>query len=151
MSKIARIPVSSLPPGLPGFVLWVKHTHPQIYNRLAARLAANNQLQGLGIILPGSDPVAQVAASGVPGTAQMILSSVTDLIKVGLPLYQQNKIFDLQIAQAKRGLPPLDTTAISDASALRVGLDSGTKNTGLIIGGLVGGGLLLYALLRRRR
>lgn len=150
MSKIARIPVSSLPAGIPGLVRWVRMAHPRVYRGLAARLAANNQLNGMGLVVPGEDPVAAVADSAKPGIAQQIITGLQDLVKVGIPLYQQQKLFDLQIARAKQDLPPLDTTAISDASALRVGVDTSTRNTGLIIGGLAFAGLIGYALLRRR-
>ena len=149
--KIARIPVADLPRGLPGFVRWLRTAHPNIHRAVGARLAASNQLNGLGLVLPGTDPVAAAAdnAAQNPGVTQTILNTVKELVSVGLPLYQQNKLFELQIKRAQQNLPPLDTQAISDASALRVGVDSGTRNTGLIIAGVGAAALLGYALLRR--
>lgn len=147
MQKL-RIPVSSsLPPGVPGLVRWIKATHPAIYSKLSARLA-HMPLQGLGLTDPNATAVT-VADSGKPGIAQTILSSVKDLISVGLPLYQQQKLFNLQLKRAELGQPMLDTQALSDASAIRVGVDSQTRNTGLwIVGGLVAA-LLGYKLLSR--
>jgi len=147
MSKIARIPVSSLPRGVPGLVRWIKVAHPAIYRGLSARLA-HAPLHGLGITDPNATAVT-VADSAKPGVAQTILSTVKDLISVGLPLYQQQRLFDLQVKRAQAGLAPLDTSAISEASALKVGVDSGTRNTGLIIAGLGAAALLGFALLRR--
>lgn len=146
MQKL-RIPVSNLPPGVPGLVRWIKLAHPAIYSKLSARLA-NAPLRGLGLTDPNATAVT-VADSGKPGIAQTILSSVKDLISVGLPLYQQQKLFDLQLKRAQAGLAPLDTQAISDASAVRVGVDSSTRNTGLIIAGVGAAALLGFALLRR--
>jgi hypothetical protein len=146
MSKIARIPVSSLPPGPVGFVKWLKVAQPPIYRAVAARFAARG-VSGLGLDAPTADPV--VAAAAKPGIGQQILDTVKDLVQVGLPLYQQNKLFDLQLKRAQAGLAPLDTAALADASALRVGVDSGTRNTGLIIAGVAAAALLGFALLKR--
>lgn len=143
MSKI-RIPVSTLPRGVPGFVRWLRVAHPRIHGDLAARLR-DRGLAGMGL----TSPEAVSAAAAQPGTAQTILSTVKDLISVGLPLYQQNKLFELQLQRAKQNLAPLDTSAIADSSALRVGVDSQTRNTGLIIGGSIAAGLLALALIRR--
>ena len=156
MSKIARIPVSSLPKGVPGLVRWIKMTHPPVYRALAERLAVSRGLKGMGLISPADDlsevsvNVKKIADTGGAGVANTILNTVKDLVSVGLPLYQQNKVFDLQLSRAKQGLAPLDTSAISDASAFRVGIDSATRNTGLMVAGLAAAGLIGFALLRRR-
>jgi hypothetical protein len=134
--KVARIPVSSGPKGVPGFVAWVRAAHPTIYRQLAMRLRGA-QLNGLGLVGPSlataADPVAVAAAQ--PSMAQTILSTVKDLVSVGLPLYQQNKIFDLQLKRAQAGLAPLDSSALADISSVRVGVDAATRNTGLMIAG----------------
>lgn len=156
MSKIARIPVSTLPKGVPGLVRWIKASHPTIYRGLAERLAVSRGLKGLGLTSPADDlsevsvNVKKIADTGGPGVANTILNTVKDLVTVGLPLYQQQKVFDLQLSRAKAGLAPLDTSAISDASAFRVGVDSATRNTGLMIAGAAAIGLIGFALLRRR-
>lgn len=148
MSKIARIPVATtLPAGVPGLVRWVKFTHPAIYHALSARLAAANQLQGVGVLDPSTDPVTAVASK--PGIGQTIVDTLKELVTVGLPIYQQQKVFDAQLKRAELGQQPLDTRGLSDASALRFGLDSGTQNTGLMIAGLAAGALVLFALLKR--
>lgn len=159
--KIARIPVANLPPGVPGLVRWIKAAHPTIYRSLGARLAVARpvRLAGLGLASPSDDlsevkvNVTKIADSAPAGSsiANTILSTVKDLVTVGLPLYQQQKVFDLQLSRAKAGLAPLDTQALSDASALRVGVDSGTRNTGLMIAGILAVGGIAWALLRRAR
>lgn len=158
MSKIARIPVANLPPGVPGLVRWIKREHPAIYRQLGTRLAAKRHvLQGLGLVSPGDDlsevkvNVQKIADAAPPGSsiANTILSTVKDLVTVGLPLYQQNKVFDLQLDRAKKGLAPLNTSALADASSFRVGVDSATRNTGLMIVGALLVGLLGYKLLAR--
>lgn len=155
MTKL-RIPVSTLPAGVPGFVRWLRVAHPKIHQRLAARIAGGTSVAGLGIVMPSgvalTAPQATAtvnAAASNPGTAQQILTAVKDLVAVGLPLYQQQKLFDLQVKRAQQNLAPLDTAAIADASGMRFGLDTSTQNTGLMIGGLFVAGLLGYALLRR--
>jgi hypothetical protein len=166
MSKIARIPVSTGPKGVPGLVSWVRMAHPAVYRQLAMRLRTarlngwgDQTVRGfgsLGFALPdgnaqmvtASDPVA--VASSTPSMAQTIVSSLKDLVSVGLPLYQQNKIFDLQIKRAQAGLAPLDTSTVADLSAVRVGVDSATRNTGLMIAGAAVLGLVGYKLLSRR-
>lgn len=157
--KIARIPVSNLPPGVPGLVRWIKAAHPTIYRSLGARLAVARpvRLAGLGIAAPGDGldevkvNVTKIADSAPAGgsVANTILSTVKDLITVGLPLYQQQKLFDLQLSRAKQGLAPLDTAAIADGSALRVGVDTATRNTALWIAGGLGVAFLGYKLLTR--
>lgn len=143
--KLARIPVSDLPRGAPGLVRWIKRAHPRVYAALQERVGGT-----LGLVDPASvDPVA--AAASNPSTGQMIVNTIKDLVAVGLPLYQQNKLLNLQIKRAEQNLPPLDTAAIADASAFRVGVDASTRNTGLMIAAGLGGVLLLGMLLRGRR
>lgn len=155
MSKIRRIPVpvSGFKPGVPGFVSWVKTAHPAIYRAAQDRLSVM-RMDGLGLSSPDDLSevkvnVQKVAESGGPGAANMILSTFKDLVSVGLPLYQQQKLFDLQLQRAKAGLAPLDTSAIQDSGAIRVGVDSATRNTGLWVVGGLAAALLGYKLLTR--
>jgi hypothetical protein len=144
MSKITRIPVSDLPRGVPGLVRWIKRTNPRMYAELSDRL----DNYGLGVADPNADPVTTAAAK--PALAQTILSSVKDLLAVGLPLYQQNKLFELQIKRAEQDKPPLDASKIADGSAMRFGADSSTQNTVLIVAGIGAAALLGFAFLRRK-
>jgi hypothetical protein len=147
MSKITRMPpVMVGPKGVPGLMRWVRRVHPNIYDNVRARLAVSN-LRGLGFALPTADPVPAAAAN--PSTAQTILSTVQDLIKVGLPMYQQNQLFNLQIKRAQAGLAPLDATTMNDLSSVKVGVDSATRNTALYIGGGLALALVAYKLLSR--
>jgi hypothetical protein len=150
MSKIARMkaPVSTLPRGVPGFMVWLRRSHPRVHGKVLARMS--DQLAGLGLSPPTNVPEVAAAAAN-PGIGQQILSTVKELVQVGLPLYQQDKIFKLQLKRAEAGLAPLDTAALADASAVRVGVDGATRNTGLMIGGALALGLLGYALIRGRR
>lgn len=145
--KIARIPVSTGPKGIPGLVRWIKATHPPIYMGLAQRLSTRGVLNGLGIADSSLTALPTTAAdSGKPGIAQTILNTVSELVKVGLPLYQQQKVFDMQLKRAAAGQPMLDTAAVADLSSVKVGVDSATRNTGLMIVGGLAGGFLLYKL-----
>lgn len=143
MSKIARIPVSNLPPGVPGLVMWIKRTHPRMFAELSDRM--NNY--GMGLDAPNPD---LAVAAQQPSTAQTILNTVKELVPAALSMYQQNKLFDLQLKRAQSGLAPLDTAAIADSAALRVGVSQDTRNTALIVAGIAGAAILGFAFLRRR-
>lgn len=148
MSKIARLPISTTRVGLPGLIKWVQATHPQVYHAVASRLAVANQLQGVGILDPSTDPVSAAATSS-PGIGAQILDTIKQLIPVAAQTYQQQKLFDLQVKRAQQNLPLYDTSAIADGSAFRVGVDSSTKNTALMIAGLGAAALLLFAVIKR--
>ncbi len=143
MSKIARLPISSTQRGVPGLVRWIKQTHPRMYADLRDRM----DNYGMGLDAPS--PTLAVAAAQ-PSTAQTILNTVKELLPGALSMYQQNKLFDLQIKRAQQNLPLVDTSAIADASALRFGVDSSTQNTVMIAVGVGAAALLGFALLRRR-
>lgn len=145
MSKI-RIPVSNLPRGVPGFVRWVKATYPQVYRGYNGRIA-NLAVTRMGFALPGTE--VGIAAADKPSLANTILSTVKDLIPTALQTYQQSKLFDLQLSRAKQNLAPYDTAALENMSAIRVGVDSQTRNTGLLIVGGVAAAFLGYKLLSR--
>lgn len=147
MSKIARIPISTGPAGVPGLVRWIKRSHPGVYLELGRRLQSAAELNGLGIVAPVADPVQ--AAVAKPSMWANITNAVKDIVAVGLPLYQQNKLFSLQVKRAEAGQPLLDPAAISDISSVKVGVDSATRNTGLLIVGGVAAVFLLSKLLRR--
>lgn len=149
MSKIARIPVSNLPPGVPGLVRWIKRTHPVVYRALDSKVRAVAAMHGLGVADPNAAPGTAIAAADTPGWGATILNTVKELLPTAISTYQQKKVFDLQLRQAAAGKPPLDINALSDASALRLGVDSSTRNTGLIIAGVGAAALLGFALLRR--
>lgn len=155
MSKIARIRVSTLPVGIPGLVEWVKYAHPRVYREFAMRLHDADRVHGLGLVaLPSASLTAvSQAAAAQPGMAQTIVNTLKDIAATALPLYQQQKLFDLQLKRAANNLAPLDTSTISDISSVKVGIDSNTKNTLLMVAGVGGGILLLSKMLggRRRR
>lgn len=141
--KLARLPISTDLRGPPGLVRWLRTVHPRVYVALQERVGNT-----LGLVAPTDDPVATAAAN--PSTGQMIVNTIKDLSTVLLPLYQQNKLLDLQIKRAQQNLPLYDTAALADATSLRVGVDSATRNTGLWIAGGLGAVLLLGMLMRRR-
>lgn len=128
--KIARIPVSS-EAGVPALVRWVKRTHPGIYMELDRRM--QGQLMGLGLVAPAGDNVK--AAASQPSMWANITSTLKELVAVAAPVYQQKKIFDMQIKRAEAGQQLLDTSAISDISSVKVGMDASTRNTALWIAG----------------
>lgn len=80
-----------------------------------------------------------------------------DAVKDALPTYiqykTQNKILDAQLRRAEQGLPPLETAQYAPTMQLEHRLPQQYvqtgQNTALIIGGLVVGGLLLFAMMNR--
>lgn len=128
--KIARIPVSS-EAGVPALVRWVKRTHPGIYMELDRKM--RRQLFGLGLVAPAGDNVQAAAAQ--PSMWANLTSTLKELVAVAAPVYQQKKIFDMQIKRAEAGQQLLDTSAISDISSVKVGIDSSTRNTALWLAG----------------
>jgi hypothetical protein len=151
MSKIARIPVSNLPKGVPGLVRWIKTAHPVLYRQLDNKVRAVAAMHGLGVTDPNAAPGTAIAAADTPGWGSTILSTIKELLPTALSTYQQTKVFDLQLKRAQLNQPPLDINALSDAAALRVGVDSQTRNTGLWIAGGAVAALFGYKLLFGRR
>lgn len=151
--KIARIPINNdLPVGIPGFVRWLRVAQPAVHRALALRLSNASRLNGLGLVGPTATDASIVnAAADKPGLAQTIVNTVKDIASTVLPLYQQKKLFDMQLSRAAAGQPMLDAAQLSDASSVKVGVDAGTRNTGLIIAGVLAGGFVLSRLLGRRR
>lgn len=167
-------------PGFPGFFGWLAATHPELYARAQAALpdyatqygksgnGANiNVMAGLGAL--GADDVLQdVSAPDFSGQAfnfgitdstplptsnfaDTIANTVKTLASSILPVIGQQKILDVQIQRAKAGLPPLDTSQLSDAAGLNVGLTSSTQKTFLMVAGLGAAALIGMSLLKHRR
>lgn len=81
-----------------------------------------------------------------------IASTLANAAAAFLPLYQQQQVFAAQLARAKAGLPPLDTSAvINPNSGLNVGLNPATQKTLLIFAGIGAAALLAHKLLGRSR
>lgn len=148
MSKIARIPVSTLPMGWPGFAQWLRATHPPIYRAVARRIAGDAQLNGLGLVAPAADPVA--AAASNPSNWDKLSAFVRDVVPQALQVYSQKKVLDLQLKRVEQGLAPYDTAALADMSSVKVGVDPGTRNTGLIIAGILAAAFVGSKLLKGR-
>lgn len=152
VSKIARIPISSnLPRGVPGLVRWIQTAHPSIYSQLSHKVRAVAAMHGLGVTDPNAAPVTAIQAASTPGWGSTIISSIKELLPTALQTYQQQQLFNLQIKRAEANQPPYDTAALADASALRIGVDSATRNTVLYAVGGVIAAVLGYKLLFARR
>lgn len=167
-------------PGFPGFFAWLADTHPELYSRAQVALpyyatnygksggnAPNIAVAGLGAL--GADDVLQdVSAPDFSGQAfnfgitdstplptsnfaDTIANTVKALATSILPVVGQQKILDVQIQRAKAGLPPLDTSQLSDAAGLNVGLTSSTQKTFLMIAGVGAAALIGMSLLKHRR
>lgn len=145
MSKIKmKVPVSNLPAGYPGFFAWVKRAHPGLYSQAVARVPqAFAGMGAMGLTAPG-EPTAQSQ-----GIASKLLDTIKNLATVALPIYTQKKVLDMQLKRADAGLPPLDTSQISDMTSVKVGVDEGTRNTGLMVVGGILAAILGYKLLSR--
>lgn len=145
--KLSRVSAGSRTTGWSGFSNWLQAKHPQVYREVSRRLTNSGALSGLGFAAPVSDPI--VAAAQNPSLLDKITSTIKDVVAVALPAYQQKKIIDVQLARAKQGLDPLNLNELSDLSSVKVGVDSSTRNTGLIIAGVLAAVLIVPKLLRR--
>lgn len=117
-----------LPPGRPGFVLWMKRSMPSVYQRL----------QSEGLMDDDDDCLS--AAHTVPPVvkgswADRILSAAEKII----PTVYQYRTMEMQLKRAERGLPPIKTASIAPTAKVEVG-DQTRK---LIVWGGVGLGSLI--------
>jgi hypothetical protein len=80
-----------------------------------------------------------------------IANTIKTLANGILPILGQQKILNVQLDRAQKGLPPLDTTGYVDNTGLNVGLTSSTQKTFLMIAGIAGAALLAHSFLKRSR
>lgn len=165
-------------PGFPGFFAWLGATHPDLYNYTRTALpdivgdieghrSGGMELAGLGdtnwltaspqSLFPTSltsDDAASVSANTGPtsiGTST-IINTVTQAAAAFLPVIQQQKLLNVQLDRAQRGLPPLDTSAYESATAgLNVGINRSTQTTLLMIAGGLAAAFVLAKVIGRSR
>lgn len=128
------------------FFAWLRMTSPALYNTIKSRRPdLINDTQSL---------------SGYDG---MLGESWTDTIKeiigAAVPLYQQKKIFEMQVERAAKNLPPLDTSHLQPPGIpiqvelpkeVQKEVTGGLANIKMAIP-LLGAGLLLVFLMGRKR
>lgn len=165
---------SNLPGGKKGFILWAKKAMPDLHRAIQSH--APQALSGLGddtdfatpfmsIPISMTSDYGSTGASGPPSVSAATttaatapadsgwISTIKNIANAVIPIYQQKKVVDLQLDRAKAGLPPLDVknlSAIGDSAAYKVGVDSSTQNTLLIVAGIAVAGLIGWTLLRRK-
>lgn len=129
--------------------------------------AGSELMNGLGddpniqaIAPPDLSYLPQAASEGITDSTPLqtttannnIANTLAAAASAFLPLYQQKQLLDVQIARAKAGLPPLDTSRYIDANAgLNVGLNPGTQNTLLMVAGIAAAAFIGFKLLGSRR
>jgi hypothetical protein len=124
------------------------------YVDAAATLGANDDLSPVTLTVTRAATEGITNSTPMPTTAgnSQIVQTITQAASALLPLYQQQQILNAQLQRAQKGLPPLDTSRYIDPNTgLNVGLNAGTQNTLLMLGGLAVGGLLLFKVLGGRR
>lgn len=101
-------------------------------------------------ITPDPVYVANTAQQTSPGLLQSITSTITAIGSAVLPLVQQQKLLDVNVARAKAGQPPLTLAQYeSQTSGLNVGVNPATQKF-LLAAIVIGGGLLILPRLLRR-
>lgn len=177
-TKIVRLKAKEgAMPGWQGFVGWLAETHPKLYNM--ARISDPDTMQaleqqrhsasvlsgpgttlaGMGLIEPTATNVG-TASDGAPGSAVntsggSALSSFVSMISQAgaalLPLYQQQKILNIQLKRAQNGQKPLDVGAYVDPNqGINVGMTPATQKTLLYLGGGLAGAWILTRFLKHR-
>jgi hypothetical protein len=101
-------------------------------------------------------PAVEGVTNGAPLPTTTASSSIIDTIAAAaqafLPLVTQQKLLNINVDRAAKGLPPIDTAAYESASAgLNVGANRSTQNTLLMLAAGIGGVFLLSSLLGKKR
>jgi hypothetical protein len=72
---------------------------------------------------------------------QSVLQTVTQAATAYLTLDQQKELLRIQNERARQGLPPLDVSQYTPG--VSVGVEASTRNTALLVVGLLVGGMIL--------
>lgn len=144
--------------GVVNFMSWMQRKHPAIYSRVMQSrpdLAIPElALRGLGGLHDTQQQMIDAQNAGMDVTLGDTSAPSTswgkDLLNLITPfagIYQQKKLFDLNIKRAENGLPPLD----SAAPTVNVGVTRGVMTAGTVAGLAVVGMVLLMMFKPRRR
>lgn len=141
--------------GKRGFLLWVKHNQPGLYEKARGKLPSANGMSAFGA---AADPAAVATpAAASDGWADSIKNVLTSVAQVYLTKEQakaQNKILDLQLARAQAGQPPLDIDPVRfgvAAPQVNVGVEAATKKMLIVGAGALAVVYVLAQLLKGRR
>lgn len=148
-----RARVSNLPKGREGFLMWLQHFSPNASEKLLTMAPhiydLNNQLEAhLGGVDDVGPPTPTAAAAPV---VKDWTTTVKNVLGGILSVYQQKKMVDLQLERAKSGKSPLDLSAYTDDTSLKVGLDRSTKQAALGVGSMAMIAVLGFAFLMFKR
>lgn len=143
--------------GTKGFLEWLKEKQPRIYRAAMPKLTTQVQrLGGLGLSIPGSDPVA-TAPSG--STSSTLATNIKEILMAASQAYltreqmqAQEKLFNLQLSRAQQGLAPLDIDISKygvAAPSVSVGIAGDTQKMLLWGAAIIAGILIIPRLLRR--
>lgn len=125
--------------GKRGFLMWVKHNQPGLYEKIRAKIPAPAGMSAFGLALadPASVATPAAASSGWADTLKNLTSSVAQLYLTREQTKAQNRILDLQLQRAMEGKSPLDIDPVKFgviAPQVQVGVEGQTKQL-LIYGG----------------
>jgi hypothetical protein len=143
--------------GTKGFLEWLKDKQPRVYKAAMPKITSQVQrLGGLGLSVPGSDPVATSPSSS---TSSTLASNLKDILMAASQAYltreqmqAQEKLFNLQLSRAQQGLAPLDIDISKygvPAPSVSVGIAGDTQKMLLWGAGIIAAILVLPRLLRR--
>ena len=134
------------------FVMMLKADFPRLYKKAMALMEGHNN--GLGV-----HPVDPINTVAIPTQQTGFFSNLLNAVKQILPVIVQTKaqkdLLELQMARAKQGLPPLDPRFVTPT--VRVGVDPatiqqfGTQGFKIAAPFMIGAGLLLFMMFRKRR
>lgn len=143
-------------PGTQGFLMWLRERQPYLYRRIKGKIATEPTL---GDVV-GADRLVATAQPAAPtsSTADFLKNLVLGAGQVLLTKEQlkaQQKILDLQLERARQNLPPADIDPTQyglPAPSVQIGVDSETRRSAFIFGGIaLGVGALLWMFSGRRR
>jgi len=102
-------------------------------------------------VMPAVEGVTNAAPLPTSAASSSIIDTIQQAAAAFLPLVTQQKLLNINIDRASKGLPPIDTAAYESASqGLNVGINRSTQNTFLMLAAGLGGIFLLSKLLGKR-
>lgn len=97
-----------------------------------------------------TDGVTNSAPQDTTSTGYSVINTIQSAVSSFLPLVTQQKLLNLQVDRAAKGLPPLDLSKYeSSTQGLNVGINPATQQMLLILGGLAVAAFVVPKLLRR--
>ena len=96
------------------------------------------------------DAVSSGAPTKTPDTTSQLINTISSIGSSALSLFQDQKLFNLNLQRAAQGKPPINAAAYMNAnSGINVGLNAGTQQTVLLAIAGLGGIFLLSKLMKK--